>query len=59
MDNGTGLFKQIYFKADVDLIVQTIYNYINENLNTKTFFISGTEAEKKTKLGQAIQYYLS
>jgi hypothetical protein len=59
MDNGTGLFKQIYFKADVDLIVQTIYNYINENLNTKTFFISGTTEEKKTKLGQAIQYYLS
>lgn len=29
------------------------------DINTKTFFISGTTEEKKTKLGQAIQYYLS
>ena len=35
MDNGTGLFKQIYFKADVDLIITNLTNYINTELAKK------------------------
>lgn len=37
MDNGTGTFKQIYFKADVDAIAQAIWDYINANMNLKAF----------------------
>lgn len=35
MDNGTGLFKQIYFKADVDLIITNLTTYINTELAKK------------------------
>lgn len=35
MDNGTGLFKQIYFKADVDLIITNLTTYINTQLALK------------------------
>ena len=35
MDNGTGLFKQIYFKSDVDQIITNLTNYINTELAKK------------------------
>lgn len=59
IDNWTGTFKQIYFKWDVDTIVQAIYTYINDNANTKTFFITWNSTQRKEKLGEAISYILS
>lgn len=59
IDNGTGTFKQIYFKADVDTIVQAIYTYIDDNANTKTFFITWSSTQRKEKLGETISYILS
>jgi hypothetical protein len=59
IDNGTGTFKQIYFKWDVDTIVQAIYTYIDDNANTKTFFITWSSTQRKEKLGEAISYILS
>lgn len=58
IDNWTWTFKQIYFKWDVDAIVQAIYTYINENANVKAFLIYWTEAQKKQKLWDAISYYV-
>lgn len=59
IDNGTGTFKQIYFKWDVDTIVQAIYTYIDDNANTKTFFITWSSTQRKEKLWEAISYILS
>lgn len=46
IDNGTGTFKQIYFKADVDLIIQTLTTYINAELAKKqNWVVSATAPE--------------
>lgn len=46
MDNGTGLFKQIYFKADVDLIITNLTTYINTELAKKQDkLIAGTNIQ--------------
>lgn len=46
MDNGTGLFKQIYFKADVDLIITNLTTYINTQLALKQDkLIAGTNIQ--------------
>ena len=37
MDNGTWTFRQVYFADEVDAIIQLIWDYLDENLNTKTF----------------------
>ena len=44
MDNGTGLFKQIYFKADVDLIITNLTTYINTELAKKQNWVSSVTA---------------
>ena len=55
IDNWTGTFKQIYFKADVDAIVQAIWDYIYANCNTKTFY-TGTY---DVSLAQAVYDWIS
>ena len=55
IDNWTGAFKQIYFKADVDAITQAIWNYIYANCNTKTFY-TGTY---DVNLAQAVYDWIS
>ena len=46
VDNGTGLFTQVYLKPEVDALLQTIwdylYEYFNKVSNTITFFLVGT-----------------
>ena len=44
MDNGTWSFKQIYFKADVDLIIQTLTTYINWELAKKQNWVTSDTA---------------
>ena len=44
MDNGTWSFKQIYFKADVDLIIQTLTTYINTELAKKQNWVTSDTA---------------
>lgn len=45
IDNGTGTFKQIYLKPEVDALLQEIRTYIDTNLNTKTFYLTGTTGD--------------
>lgn len=39
IDNWTWTFKQIYLKDDVDALLLALREYIDDNLNTKTFFL--------------------
>jgi hypothetical protein len=50
MDNGTGLFKQIYFKSDVDQIITTLTTYINTELAKKQNWVSSTTAPTNPQL---------
>jgi hypothetical protein len=63
IDNWTGTFKQIYFKADVDAIAQAIWDYIYANCNTKTFlwYSASTDASKEwnTAKWQAVYDWIS
>lgn len=45
IDNGTGTFKQIYLKPEVDALLQEIWTYLDSNLNTKTFYLTGTTGD--------------
>ena len=44
IDNGTGIFKQIYFKADVDSLISTLTTYINTELAKKQNWVSSDTA---------------
>lgn len=44
IDNGTGTFKQIYFKADVDAIITTLTAYINAELAKKQNWVVSATA---------------
>jgi hypothetical protein len=44
IDNGTGIFKQIYFKADVDSLISTLTTYINTELAKKQNWVSSATA---------------
>jgi hypothetical protein len=44
IDNGTGTFKQIYFKSDVDAIITTLTTYINTELAKKQNWVASTTA---------------
>ena len=44
IDNGTGTFKQIYFKADVDWIITTLTTYINWELAKKQNWVTSDTA---------------
>lgn len=44
IDNGTGTFKQIYFKSDVDGIITTLTTYINTELAKKQNWVASATA---------------
>ena len=44
LDNGTGTFKQVYFKADVDLLISTLTTYINTELAKKQNWVTSDTA---------------
>ena len=44
IDNGTGIFKQIYFKADVDSLLLVLRNYIDWELAKKQNWVSSDTA---------------
>lgn len=44
MDNGTWLFKQIYFKADVDALLLALRNYIDWELAKKQNWVASATA---------------
>lgn len=44
IDNGTGTFKQIYFKADVDALLLALRNYIDWELAKKQNWVSSDTA---------------
>lgn len=44
IDNGTGIFKQIYFKADVDSLLLALRNYIDWELAKKQNWVSSDTA---------------
>ena len=44
IDNWTGLFKQIYFKADVDQIITTLTTYINTELAKEQNWVTSATA---------------
>ena len=44
IDNWTGLFKQIYFKSDVDAIITTLTTYINTELAKKQNWVTSATA---------------
>ena len=52
IDNWTGTFKQIYFKADVDAIIATLSSYIN----TRTFYL--WDDTDTTTAKSAVDWYL-
>lgn len=44
IDNGTGTFKQIYFKSDVDALLLALRNYIDWELSKKQNWVSSDTA---------------
>jgi hypothetical protein len=58
MDNWTWTFKQIYFKADVDAIAQAIWDYINANCNTKSFWYSPSWQDVYDRISSGNNYAL-
>lgn len=60
IDNGTGIFKQIYLKNDIDEIIQTLQNFIDYDVNTKVFDLSQVGATQSAidEAQPILDYYL-
>ena len=59
IDNGTWTFKQIYLKPEVDALLQEIWTYLDSNLNTKTFFLTGTTWDTNLATAQLAKEWIT